>query len=221
MSLIRAATGDELKHFCQSLEYNPCIDIKGIVLIDDYVIRAFAAYDHWTYGSCEMHIWARGGVNRRFIREALGYPFKHGRNVIIGRTPSWNVNALEFNKRIGFRTTRKIPGAWGSFAGADLQHDLVIQELRPVDALKWFPEQPGCEEEWLQKARKEKLTRTQALNPKEISEHSLGTYSGYEVLEIPAKDVLTPAEYALVSGSVGEISSNIIASPSTSPKNES
>lgn len=191
---IRAATPLEIEWFCRErVGYTPCVDITGIVSVTaGNYIGAMVAYDHWVPNSCEMHVWVghAAAVSRRFIRECINYPFAHGRKVIIGRTPAWNYDALDFNERIGFREIERIDGAYGRAPGdshvspidPDHEYALVIQELRHEDALKWFP--PSIIDnhyggvQWLQTAHKARLsTKTQQLSQSETSGLSFKPWS--------------------------------------------
>jgi hypothetical protein len=147
---IRSATNREVVWFCERLGYAPGVDIKCIVRewvqIEPPMRESVAmvGFDHWTAGSCEMHIWTSLApttppIDRVFIREALNYVFSSGRTVIIGRTPSGNRAALDFSARIGFEHRWKCLGAFGAVPGGETE-DLVFQELTMERALKWFPD---------------------------------------------------------------------------------
>lgn len=178
MKTIRAANDKDIQEFCRRLGYSPCVDIKGIVQTDKDTgkVVAMVGYDHWLPASCEMHVWVSSGhpVSRPFIREALNYPFSNGRTVIIGRTPSWNIPALIFNKRIGFRVMWRCVNGYGSLLGEPNQlHSLVFHELRHTDVAKWFPphiiDKYYAEVPWLREAQKKwSSTKIPPLNPGEI-----------------------------------------------------
>lgn len=131
---VKAATADDLRWFCTELKYAPHMDLKGITAWNEAGEReAIIGYDCWTFNSVHLHIWLRSkwSISRSLIKEAFRFPFDNGRNVLIGVTPSYNLDALRFNKSIGFVETYRIRD------GHTLGGDLVIQELRREDCTKW------------------------------------------------------------------------------------
>ena len=128
--MICAATPEDLDEFCTRVSYVRTPTLKGIKLVRDDVIQAIVGFDYWTPNAAQMHVWVGGQVNRAFIRECFNYLFvtcKKG--LAIGVTPSDNKEALDFNRRIGFRVCYEVADGWA------LGTSMVIQELRKDECI--------------------------------------------------------------------------------------
>lgn len=79
------------------------------------VIRAVIGFDGFNGASIEMHVASDGTghwCTRRVLAAAFDYPFRIcGVKVIVGRVPSGNTAALQFDKRVGFELSAIIPDA--------------------------------------------------------------------------------------------------------------
>lgn len=136
--LILPTTAEDNMELGARISYMPGPSFRGIKHIrqEDSLIVAAVGYDHWTPNSVQMHIWVGhpSGMSRTFIAEAFGFPFLQGQlGLAVGITPSNNAEALEFNRRIGFKEVYRCKDAW------EVGVDMVLQELRREDCrwLKW------------------------------------------------------------------------------------
>lgn len=131
--MILQATTQDIVTFAGLVRYSPSANFKGIKLIRNGLIRAMVGYDHWTPNSVQMHICIvdKKAITKDFIKEGFKYPFiTGGRGVVIGCTPADNEEALEFNRRLGFRETYRVKDGWEEGV------DVVIQEMRREEC-KW------------------------------------------------------------------------------------
>lgn len=95
-------------------------------------ILGVVGYDGWNGTACEMHMaGSPGWLSRDFIWAAFDYPFNQANcKVVIGKVPSGNVEALDIDRRLGFKTECILEG--GHPDGA-----LHILSLRKEDC-KWL-----------------------------------------------------------------------------------
>lgn len=130
--MIEACTQADLDEFCTRISYIRTPTLRGIKLTTDGVVQACVGFDYWTPNAAQMHVWVGGSVTKSYIKECLGYLFVTcGKGLAIGVTPSDNVQALEFNRRIGFKVIAEIPDAWS------VGTSMVIQLLRKEDC-RWL-----------------------------------------------------------------------------------
>lgn len=137
MDLIGRANEADLVRLCKELPYNPTSGLRGIRYGHGPIADAVVAYDNWTDNAVFMHCWSsrtEPWFDRKFLGEIFRYPFEIcQKGLVIGCTQGDNTPVLEFCRRIGFRTTYRIPDGW------KLGTDLVIQEMRR-DECRWLKE---------------------------------------------------------------------------------
>lgn len=72
----------------------------------DGTISGAVGYNAWTENSCWMHVAFDGshGLNKGLLRSAFWYPFVYcGKEAVYGLTPKHLPDALQMNKKLGFR----------------------------------------------------------------------------------------------------------------------
>lgn len=104
-----------------------CDDTNGIVVYRGKKLVGAVVMDSWSYNSCTIHIAIEDmlAFKHGFPEEVFKYIFETaGKGVVIGITPSDNLKALAFNKRVGLVEIYRIKDAY------DVGIDYVVQELR-------------------------------------------------------------------------------------------
>lgn len=89
-------------------------DFKALGRVEDDRIIAVVGFEGFTGTACRMHMAGdkKGWMTRDFIRKAFNYPFNVlGLNMVFGLVPSGNTEALDVDRRLGFRELMYIPGA--------------------------------------------------------------------------------------------------------------
>lgn len=89
-------------------------DFVGIGRIVDRKLIAVVGYNNFTGTSCQMHMAGdhASWITRKFIREAFRYPFVTlNLKMVLAIIPSGCGNAVDIDKRLGFRELLYIPDA--------------------------------------------------------------------------------------------------------------
>lgn len=110
-------------------------DFRAIGAVDGGLLRAVVAYNGFTGRTCFMHsaIDDPSVVNRTFVRAIFEYPFVQcGVLSILAMVDSTNTQALDIDKRCGFKEINRL-------AGAGLEGDMVILQLTR-DECRWLKE---------------------------------------------------------------------------------
>lgn len=81
-------------------------DAKGIAIERASRLSAVVVYDCFSACDCSMHIASDGSrrwLTREFLAEAFAYPFLQlGLRRVTAKVASKNLDALEFDRRLGF-----------------------------------------------------------------------------------------------------------------------
>ena len=99
---------------------------RGITALINGQPRAVCVLDNWSDSSCMIHIWIGSSIvlRRGFLEAIFEYVFNDsGKCKIIGSTPSDNLKALKFIKRVGFNEIARIKD------GHRVGVDYVITEM--------------------------------------------------------------------------------------------
>lgn len=82
-------------------------DLRTIAAMrDDGTIASAVAFNAWTENACWMHVAFDGkhGLTRALWRAAFEYPFQFcGKDAVYGLTPKHLNEALNMNRKLGFR----------------------------------------------------------------------------------------------------------------------
>jgi hypothetical protein len=123
----RAANPTDMVWFGHMTQYKGTEDMGGIVAMhDDGTVAGMVAFDHWTPKSVHGHMAVIDPrCTRGLWREVVKYLRQHGKEVIIGMTPSHIDKAVRLIKR-GLKWTEvaRIKDGW------DTGSDMVITEYR-------------------------------------------------------------------------------------------
>lgn len=121
----RAPTPEDSAWFCATTSYRPSPEFGGITAYNVAGVQAMVGFDFWTMTSVHIHIAiVNPHALRGLWREALKYLKQHGRNIIIGMTPSHLERALRMTLGLGFKEVARIRDGW------DVGSDIVITEYR-------------------------------------------------------------------------------------------
>jgi hypothetical protein len=99
---------------CGKIDYAPTRNLRCLANItDDGKILGVVGFDGWNGASCQLHIAGEGNwVTRQFIRCVFDYAFNTAKlKVLFGIVPSGTVQALKFDKHIGFKEIANIQDA--------------------------------------------------------------------------------------------------------------
>ena len=100
---------------CERIELAPTSHFVVIGNVDPntHEIRGVVGYDGWNGAACEMHMaGSPGWITRELIWAAFDYPFNQAKcNVVIAKVPSGNTQALDIDRRLGFKTACILDGA--------------------------------------------------------------------------------------------------------------
>jgi hypothetical protein len=129
VTIVRAATHDEMKSIVEKIQWVYTTNSNGIVIEDkNGGIGAMAVYDRWTPNGVEMHAYSAGPeyiFNPHFVKAMFEYPFiQQNKGLALVCTPCNNVASVAIGRFFGFRETYRIHDGW------ELGTDMVIQELR-------------------------------------------------------------------------------------------
>ena len=111
-----------------------CEDTEGIVAVRGDKLLAAAVFDSFSANSCLSHVIIKDPMVLRhgFLEVGFKLVFEvRNRRLLTGLTPADNLEALRFNKRIGFREVYRIP------EGYKVGIDYVLQEMRK-DECRWL-----------------------------------------------------------------------------------
>lgn len=88
-------------------------DFRALARVKHGEIIGCVAYEGFTGSSCRIHMAGEPGwINREFIRLAFRYPFEVlDLTMVFGIVPSGNVEALEIDRRLGFKELIYVPDA--------------------------------------------------------------------------------------------------------------
>lgn len=102
---------------------------KGLIALrDNGDIDAGVLCDNWTRTSCTTHIAVENPmvVRAGFFQEVGRWLFEVcGMKVLVGITPSNNLEAIRFNRKLGWQEVARVP------EGYDHGVDMVIQTMTP------------------------------------------------------------------------------------------
>lgn len=98
---------------CEKIGYAPTKNIQCIGAVIGGKIRGVVGFDNYNMASVQMHVAGEPGwLTRELIRVCFDYPFNVCKvKVIIGLVPSGNVDAIRFNKHLGFKVIHELEGA--------------------------------------------------------------------------------------------------------------
>jgi hypothetical protein len=99
---------------CSEIDLIPTDDFRCLAnCTTDGRILGAVGYDRWNGASCEIHVAGRKGwLTPDFLTEALDYPFNTcNLELLFGIVPSGNMEALEFDKKLGFQELAVVPHA--------------------------------------------------------------------------------------------------------------
>lgn len=98
---------------CERIGLVPTENIQCIASVSGGIIRGVVGYDNYNGASIQMHVAGEPGwLTRDLIWVCFDYPFNICKcNVILGIVPSGNVEALRFNKHLGFKVLSTVEGA--------------------------------------------------------------------------------------------------------------
>ena len=118
---------------CKRIGLVPTANLKCLGRVDkDGQIMGVIGYDGYNRASVQMHSAGVGNwVSREFIYAAFDYPFRvMGCEVVLGLIPSGNVQAIRFNRHVGFTEVTRIEGAHPDGA-------LILMQMRR-DECRWL-----------------------------------------------------------------------------------
>jgi L-amino acid N-acyltransferase YncA len=124
--------GDIAAWLLQRLHYVPTPNLVVFGSFSEKENRLVGAvgFDNWGTKSVEMHCAGEGSrwVTKELLYKSFYYPFIIGGvNTIIGRVAADNKEALNFDKKLGFKEQCRIPNAWEDGI------DLVILAMQKED----------------------------------------------------------------------------------------
>lgn len=89
-------------------------DFRALARVVNGEIVGVVGYEGFNGRSCRMHMAGAGPgwINKEFIRRAFRYPFVTlDLPMVFGVVPSGNTEALEIDRRLGFKELLYVPGA--------------------------------------------------------------------------------------------------------------
>lgn len=125
---------------CKKIGYTPTPHIKCIGQINEHGdITGVVGFDGYNGTCVAMHVAGEGNwCTRSLLFATFDYPFRALRcKVVLAFVPSGNIDALNFNKRIGFHLLTVIEGAHPDGA-------LYILTMRP-EQCRWLGARYGKE----------------------------------------------------------------------------
>jgi RimJ/RimL family protein N-acetyltransferase len=99
---------------CKRIGLVPTSMLTCIGLVRDGQIIAVVGYDGFNGASCEMHVAAEAPnwLSRSFLKVVFDYPFNTcGLNMVVGKVPSGNREALRLDLHLGFKEVLVLDGA--------------------------------------------------------------------------------------------------------------
>jgi RimJ/RimL family protein N-acetyltransferase len=102
-----------LSWLCKRIGLAPTPHIKCIGRVASTgQIMGVVGFDGYNGSSCEMHMAGEGNwINREFLFAAFDYPFRVLKcNVVLGKVPSGNAQALKMDLKLGFEQLCEIEG---------------------------------------------------------------------------------------------------------------
>jgi hypothetical protein len=105
--------GQFCEWLCDRIGLVPTKNIRCIAHVRDNEILGVVGFDNYNGSSIQMHVAGTPGwLTRKLIWFSFDYPFNVCKvNTIIGVVPSGNIDAVRFNKHLGFRERLVLDGA--------------------------------------------------------------------------------------------------------------
>ncbi len=108
-------------------------DFRAVEVVKAGRILGMVGYCEWAPNSARLHGAVESPwVIKYLLRPGFSYPFQEvGVGLLIGITPANALNAVKFNRHLGFREAHRIKEGWG------VGVDLIVFEMRREEC-RWL-----------------------------------------------------------------------------------